>query len=245
MIRPLAVLALSTLALSASAQDLTITFKASDGTASTSYFTKDKVRTASGRSDAIMDFASGTIVNIDHQKKEYFEMTVTEIDEVSKAASAQMEQAMAQVPPQMREQMAKMMGGAAAEVTVTKGATRTIAGYACQDYTIAMGANMTQETCNSTALTPPFDPANFIKMARISVPMIQGMDKFVARMQEIKGIALATHMSMNVMGQKRETTMEATEVKKGPVAADAFQIPAGYKKVESPLKSMGKMGGRR
>jgi hypothetical protein len=36
--------------------------------------------------------------------------------------------------------------------------------------------------------------------------------------------------------------MEATEVKKGAIAADAFAIPAGYKQVESPLKKMGKTG---
>jgi outer membrane scaffolding protein for murein synthesis (MipA/OmpV family) len=240
MIRPIAVLALSAFALSASAEDLTITFKSTDGSTATHYFSKDRIRMNNGRTDTIMEFASGKIINVDHQKKEFSEMTVAEIDEAMKGMAAQMEQAMANVPPQMREKMAGMMGGAAAEVTVTKGATRTIAGYPCQTYTIAMGANMTQESCNSTALTPPFDPANFQKLSRVSVPMMQGMDKMIKKMAEVQGIALMHHTTVSMMGRKTDTGMEATEIKKGAIAADAFAVPAGYKQVDSPLKAMGK-----
>ncbi len=242
MIRPIAVLALSAFALSASAEDLTITFKSSDGGIATHYFTKDRIRMSSGKTDTIMEFASGKIITIDHQKKQYSEMTVAEIDEAMKAAAAQMEETMASMPPQMREKMAGMMGAATGEVTVTKGASKTVAGHPCQTYTIAMGTNMTQETCNSTALVPPFDPGNFQKLSRVSIPMMQGMDKMVKKMTEIQGIALMQHTTMSVMGRKMDTTMEATEIKKGAISADAFTLPAGYKLVESPLKKMGKAG---
>jgi hypothetical protein len=239
MLRRLSVLALSTLALSASAEDLTITFKATDGGSATHYFSKDRIRMNNGRTDTILEFSSGKIINIDNQKKEYSEMTVAEIDEAMKGMAAQMDQAMAGMPPQVREKMAGMMGGAAAEVTVTKGATRTIAGYACQTYTIAMGAKMTQESCNSTALVPPFDPANFQKLSRVSFPMMQGMDAMIKKMAEIQGIALMNHMTLNMMGHKTETSMEATEIKKGAIPAEAFAVPAGYKQVQPPIKKMG------
>ncbi len=242
MKRTIAVLALLTTAATAPAQDLTITFKSTDGGIATHYFTKDRIRMNNGQNDTIMEFASGKIVTIDHKKKEYSEMTVAEMDQAMKAMAAQLEQAMAQVPPQMREQMAKMMGGATSEVTVTKGATKTVAGYSCQTYTVTMGANMTQESCNSTALTPPFDPANFQKLSRVSIPMIQGMDKLIQKMSEVQGIALMQRTSMSMMGKKIDNGMEATEVKKGPIGADAFATPSGYKQVESPLKKMGKMG---
>ena len=242
MIRPLAVLALAAFAASASAEDLTITMKSTDGATATHYFTRDRIRMNSGTTDTMMDFASGKITMIDNKKKEYSEMTIDEIDAAMKSMAAQMEQAMANVPPQMREKMAGMMGGAAAEVTVTKGATRTIAGFPCQTYTITMGASMTQESCNSTALTPPFDPANFQKLSRISIPMMQGMDKMFKKMAEIQGIALMNHTTMSMMGRKNETGMEATEVKKGAIPADVFATPSGYKLVESPMKKMGKSG---
>jgi hypothetical protein len=242
MIRPVALLALSAFAFSASAEDLTITLKSSDGATVTNYYSKDRIRMAGAKVDTIMEFASGKIVNIDHSKKEYSEMTIAEIDEAMKAMSAQMEQAMASVPPQMREKMAGMMGGAAAEATVTKGAVKTIAGYPCQVWTIAMGTTMTQETCNSTALTPPFDAANLQKLSRISIPMMQGMDKMFKKMAEIQGISLMHHTTMSMMGRKTDISSEATEVKKGAIAADVFAIPAGYKQVESPIKKMAKNG---
>ena len=239
MIRPVAALALSAFALSAAAEDLTITFKSSDGSTPAHYYSKDRIRMNSGKTDTILEFASGKIVHVDHQKKEYSEMTIAELDESMKAMSAQMEQAMASMPPQMREKMAGMMGGGG-EATVTKGSTRTIAGYPCQSWTIAMGTTMTQQSCNSTALTPPFDPANFQKLSRISVPMMQGMDKAFKKMADIQGIALMNHTTMSMMGKKTDTTTEATEVRKGAIAADVFAVPAGYKRVESPLKKMSK-----
>jgi hypothetical protein len=245
MIRSIAALAMSSIALSASAQDLTIVFKSSDGSTATHYFTKDKARMNNGRSDSLLEFSTGRIVSIDNQKKEYSEVTIAEMEETMKAASAQMEEQLAKMPPQMRDRMAKMMGGGLADVTISKGGTKTIAGYSCQSYTIAMGENLTQETCNSTAITPPFDPANFAKMARISVPMMRGAEKMAEKFREIQGMSLQQHTTMNMMGQKRDISMEATEVKKGAIAADVFAIPAGYKKVDSPLKNLGKMGGPR
>lgn len=242
MIRPASVLILAAFAVSASAEDLTITLKSSDGAIATHYYTKDRIRMNNGKTDTMMDFASGKITMIDNQKKEYSEMTVAEIDAAMQGMAAQMEQAMANIPPQMREKMAGLMGGAASEVTVTKGATKTIAGYPCQIYTITMGKNLTQESCNTTALTPPFDPANFQKLSRVTIPMMQGMDKMVKKMAEIQGISLMNHTAVSMMGRTTDTSTEATEVKKGAVAADVFAPPSGYKLVESPLKKMGKMG---
>jgi|CXWL01.1.fsa_nt_gi hypothetical protein len=243
MIRPAAALALfvALATTTATAEDLTISFKSGDGGVATHYFTKDRVRMNSGKTDTMMEFASGKIVSIDHKKKEYFEMTIAELDATMKGVAAQMEEAMANVPPQMRGQMAKMMGGGASEVTVTKGATKTIAGYPCQTYTVSMGTTMTRETCNSTALTPPFDPAHFEKMSRVSIPMIQGMDKMIKKMSEIQGIALMERTSTSMMGRKSDTSMEATAVGKSAIAADVFAMPAGYKRIDSPLKNL-KMG---
>jgi len=242
MIRPALVFVMSAMAVSATAQDLTISFKSSEGGAATHFYSKDRARFQNGRSDTMIDFASGKIVTIDHQKKEYSEITLEEMEQTMKAASAQMEEMMAKIPPQMREQMAGRFGGG--DVSVTKGESRTVAGYSCTNYTISMGTMMTQETCNTTALTPPFDPSNFQKLSKVSVPMMQGMDKVIAKMSEVKGLSLSQRTSVKMMGQGRDTTLEATEVKKGPIAASAFELPAGYKQVESPLKKMGKMGPR-
>jgi hypothetical protein len=240
----LAAFALSAPAFEASAQDLTITFKSSDGGTSSNYYTKDRIRTSSGRTDTILEFATGKIISVDHQKKEYSEITFAEMDSMMKAQTERMEQAMANVPANMREQMQKMMGGGTADVTVTKGGTKTIAGYSCQEYTVTMGPNLTTELCNTTALTPPFDPANASKLSRVSVPMMKGSEKVAQKLAEVQGLSLSHRTSTNVMGHKSDSSMEATEVKKGSIPADVFAIPAGYKQVESPMKAMGRMGGK-
>jgi hypothetical protein len=61
-------------------------------------------------------------------------------------------------------------------------------------------------------------------------------------MKEIQGFTLAENVSVKVMGRSMDTTREAVEVKKGPIPAQTFAVPAGYKKVDSPMLKMGQMG---
>ena len=68
----------------------------------------------------------------------------------------------------MREKMEAMMGGGAGAVTVTKGATRKVAGYDCQDYDVKMGTTMDMVVCASTAIAPPapnVDPSKYASVA--------------------------------------------------------------------------------
>ena len=168
-------------------------------------------------------------------------------------AQAQREQAMAKVPPEMRERMQQMAGGMGAAfagaITVTKGGTRKVAGYDTQQYTITMGDTMKRDVWNTMSLQLPFDPAQFRRMSGFtnpaaSGPMMQGMAKVGEKMKEIQGFTLAETMSMKVMGRGNDTSREAVEVKKGPIPAEAFAVPAGYKKVDSPMLKMGQAGKR-
>jgi hypothetical protein len=38
------------------------------------------------------------------------------------------------------------------------------------------------------------------------------------------------------MGQKTSQSTEVTDIKRGEIPASAWQVPAGYKKVENPLR---------
>jgi hypothetical protein len=242
-------------ALAAAAEDLTITYKVTgrgDAAATTTqYYSATKVRTSDGQRETVLDLAAGKILTIDSQKKEYSEIDLAELEAMMKQATAQMDEAMKNVPPGMREQMAKMMGGGAAPggaaLNVTKGGTRKVAGYACQEYTIAMGENFKNETCNTTALPLPFDPAQFRKLWAMSNPtFMRDAAKFAEQLQKVEGLPLAENTSVSMMGRSMTSSKEATEVKKGPIAASVFEPPAGYKKVDSPLKAMsgGKPGRR-
>jgi hypothetical protein len=238
------------------AQDLTIVYKEGEGGAeSAQYYTKEKMRRNSPESDTIVEYATGKIVTIDHKKKEYSEFTLAEAEARMKEAaaemekqSAQMQQQMQNMPPAIREKMEKMMGGVADAVTVTKGATRKVAGYDCQEYVIAMGQSLKTTTCNTTALqlpVPEIDVKKFAAfasgaMAMANNPMFKGASKLGEKMKEVQGMALSESSSFSMLGKTKVTSREAVSVKQGPVDAAAFAVPAGYKKVPSPMLKGGK-----
>jgi hypothetical protein len=137
-----------------------------------------------------------------------------------------------------------MMGGGGA-VSVTKGATRKIAGYECQQYSVAMGSAIGMELWNTTALTLPMKPGEFARMGRYAQsfannPMFQQMSKLGEEMKKVEGFTLADRTRTSIMGRTMESSREAVEIKAGAIPDSVFAIPTGYKKVDSPMKSIGK-----
>jgi hypothetical protein len=247
------------LAVPAFAEDLTIVFKttgAGGAGTSTSYYSAERMRTGDADHETIVDFAAGKTTAIDHKKKEYSEITLAEMEAAMKAAqakmdqaNAQMEQQMASMPPAMREKMQQMMGGVAAAVTVTKGGTRQVAGYTCQDYTVAMGPSMATKICATTALKPPAPNVDYRKLASFAGsatamannPMFKSMGKMAEEMKKIEGFTIAESTSMKLMGRSMDSSKEAVEIKKGPIPASAFDVAViakGYKKVAHPATQM-------
>lgn len=239
----------------ASAEDLTLVFKSTnkEGTSTTtSYYSSEKMRSGDAEHETIVEYGAGKITSIDHKKKEYSEITLAEMDAAMKQAQAKMDQMaeqMKNMPPAMREKMEAMMGGATGSVTVTKGSTREVAGYSCQDYTIAMGQTMTTKLCATTALAFPIPKADAQKFASFATsagmmaqnPMFKGLSKVADEMKKVEGVTIAESTSLKMMGRNMDSSKEATEIKKGPIPASAFDlatIAKGYKKVPNPMTQM-------
>ncbi len=222
------------------AQELTIVSKTSTkGTVgtSTTYLGTDKVRVSSPDQDAIMDLKAGRYVFADPKKKEYWETTAAEMDAMSKQVEAQMQQMseqMKNLPPALRE---KMGAGALPPVTVQKGVgSKVIAGYTCEPYTVTMGDAMKIEMWVAPSFEVP--PQSFdARKAMFMGPMMQKFAKVAEEMKKIKGYPLSEVTTIKIMGQSSETSREVTEVRKGAIAASVFEIPAGYKKKDSPFKA--------
>ena len=197
--------------------------------------------------DTVVEYGPGRIVTIDHKKKEYSEVTLAELEAAMKAASDRMQAMnaqMANMPPAMREKMQGMMGGGA--VAVTKGATKKVAGYDCQDYDVTMGTMMTMHVCATTAIAPPAPNVDFRRFtsftgsagALATNPMFKGI---VEEMKKVQGFTLAESTSMKMMGRSTETSKEATQVKSDAIPPATFDVAAiakGYKKVASPATQM-------
>jgi len=237
--------------------DLTIVSKLSgDGKTetATSYLTADKARIVQpGGHEMIFDATKSEITLIDNHKRQYFVMTEQEMEDTAarmqqqkKQASAQMEDAMKKVPPEMREKMKSMInvGGMTASAVEVKKASggRQIAGYKCANWTLTVGEISKTEECLSTDVPYPTGLwQSFRSMQNILQSMGPTMGSASAlqeKTKELKGFPLASTTTTNVLGNTRTTSSEVQEIKKGAIAANVFDLPAGYKKVDSPLKSM-------
>jgi hypothetical protein len=218
----------------AAAEDLTIvsTVTVGKGTPSTStqYISTGRVRVSNPESDTIFDAGTGRVVVVNHKKKEYFEFTREEMA----AAMQQFEAQMQQAGPLME----KMMGGQVGEASVKKtGASRKVAGYDCDEYTVVMGENLRYDVCAAPALPPPAHYYDALKSPfAVMGPVARRFEKLFDEMKEIKGFPVAMNSSIKVMMVRSEMKSEATDIKKGPIPESAFAVPAGYKKKDAPFK---------
>jgi len=219
------------------AEDITIvsTVTTSRGTAAaTSHMTSEQYRYSDAETDSIIEFASGRMTMIDRKKKQYWETTPQEME----AALQQIEAQMAQMSEQMQQMPAFLrdkMGGPGGPISVLKGtATRKIAGYDCEQYTISMGEAMKVDMWITPHLQVPMPYYDARKAVFASNPMTQKFGKLFDEMRKIRGYPLAETTTIKIMGTQ-QMTREATEVRKGPIPASTFALPAGFKKVESPF----------
>lgn len=254
---PAPALAILILASSAMAEDLTIVSKhtSDDGHTSTmtSYITPERIRAAqSDSSEMMFDLKSGDLTILDPKKKQYYVITQKDIDEMSamikeRMNSPEMKKAMEQMkslPPDQQKKMQEMMGGMFAVNVEKEGTTRTIAGYKCENWIVTVGQLSRSEQCLTTDLKLP-DTAwagykrfgDMMKSMMASMgPMAGSFDKMREQMEKLKGFPLASTSSTSIMGREMKTTSEVTSITRGAVPASAWQIPAGYKKVDSPMK---------
>jgi Domain of unknown function (DUF4412) len=249
-------LALLAIAMPAAADELTMVSKMTrDGASSTatSYLSSDRARTVQpGGQEAIIDFKTGQITSIDNNKREYFVITRQDMEQMKARLqetmnSPEMQRAQEQMknlPPEVQKKMQGMMGGMAASVDVHKlGTSRKIAGYSCDDWTMTMGTFSKTEECLTTELPLPpqawtayKDFADSMQSMMASFgPMAKGMTELQAKMRDMRGYPLAVSTTVGMMGRSMATSSEVVEVKRGPIPASAWEVPAGYKKVENPM----------
>jgi len=241
----LATLALLVAALPAAAEDMTFVQKSQKNQdppqTGTTYVSSDKMRMSTPEgSDMIIDLAAGSLTSIDHKKKQYWVMTAAEMEAQAKQAEAAMKQAeeqMKSLPPAMRDKMQAMMGGGMfGDFKVEKGeGGRTVAGYACQNWLVTMGESMRQESCVTQQIQWPAQAYEGFRRfyGRLPGPMAKGMQHMMDEFQKMQGVPIATKMTLKMMGRTEVTTTELVELKKGPIPADVWAVPAGYKQVKS------------
>jgi hypothetical protein len=208
----------------------------------TNYMSSDHVRM--GRDEGtstIVDLKSGTMTTLDDKKKTYYSVTKQDLEQMQ----AKMQEKMND--PQTKKAMEAMQGMPGAmsftpQVAKT-GVKRKIAGFNCEEWSIAMSPMMTTKECVTTELTYPvraFDGyKEFAKGMRNMMsgfgPIAKSGADLAEKLKSMKGFPVATSSAIDVMGMKQTTETEVIEVRHSEIPASVWEIPAGYTKIENPM----------
>jgi len=175
--------------------------------------------------------------SVDLQNKTYWEMTLSEMEAMMTQASAMIEEAFKDLPPEQRKmverQMAGMMGGGGSQVVVSAtGEKRTIGGYACskwvasQDGKPLVVAWVTRDLRAFEPLAEDWRTA-YKRMNAGNQRLAGGL---VNAFQQLEGFP----MEMEVLGVRALVT----KVEPRAIPVSEFEVPAGLKQVASPVQSM-------
>jgi Domain of unknown function (DUF4412) len=262
MIRSLAALAFAA-GVPALGQDLTIVSKVmKDGKpaeTTTSYLSRDYVRSAQGDGkESIYDLKAGQMTVLDGTKKTYYVITRQDMEQVAARMKEQMnspeakkaQERMKSLSPEEQQKMDAMMGGMFDFDVQKTGTTRRIAGYNCENWKITLGRFSKTEECLTSELQFPAQAWEMYKgfaenmktMMAAFGPMARSMEKMQEKFKTMRGFPLATTTEINIMGHATTSVSEVTEVKRGPIPASAWEIPAGYTKVDNPMLKAGRPG---
>jgi Domain of unknown function (DUF4412) len=212
----------------------------------TSYLSDDHIRHSESKgTDLIIDLKSGTMTNIDVKKKTYYLVTRSDME----AMQAKMRERMND--PKMKQMMAAMQGmsssmAESAEVKKT-GVSRQVGKYSCEEWSIEMGGMMTTTECVTKDLKYPVQ--SWAALADFNESMRKSMGGFGAsaksgenlaeKMKSIKGFPVATTTTVDAGVMKTVISSEVTQVSRDSLPASTWEVPQGYKLVESPMmKSM-------
>jgi len=218
----------------------------------------DKGRSPGGL--VIYDGDQQKMLILDPAKKTYSEMTPEGFKAMTKSMTARLEEAKAKMTPEQRKQMddmmAKMspeqrkqlegaMGGSGSppaekpkapqlkwERTGTK---QTVAGYPCEGFKEIKDGKPDAEGCyipwnagavSKSDLGPMRKMDEFISQSGLTAPSQRGLTTFTQldQMPGFPGIWIRTSS-----GEAKEE-QRVTDIKRGSIPADKFQLPSGYTK---------------
>ena len=219
------------------AEDLTVVINGSGSGRNatlTEYVSGDQVRIAEEAVDTIYDTARGRIVRMNTREKTYFETSRQEIEAGLATASHKVD---ANTGAKAEPNPATKVSGPV--TTDKRSGVKRIAGYVCEPYVLSMGDDVKWEVWVARDLEAPAQlyEAQVLAAARMGrlgarlVAMLQELRK-------IKGMPMSQARAERQGSMLSVYTIQVADVRKGPLPAASFQVPAGYKKTESPYVRM-------
>jgi hypothetical protein len=189
-------------------------------------------RSSSDGKDVIIRLDQEKLIDVNNPNKTYSEITFQQLQSLMDAASAALGQdkESAQAMP---DALKRIMGGTG-EIKVSKlGPGENIAGFATEKYLISGPWQF--EIWTAPELKVPAAYYDAIKARMPRSPMFD-FGKMYDEMKKMNGMAVKTIMTMKMMGVETKSTTVVTSVEKGAIPKSVFDVPAGYKKIDSSLK---------
>ncbi len=207
----------------------------------------------------IYDGDQQKMIVLDPAKKTYSEMTPESLKAMTKSMTARMEEAKAKMSPEQRKQMDEMMAkmspeqrkqlqGAMGEKPAPgekpkppqikwerTGTKQTVAGFSCEGFKELKDGKADAEGCyipwnagaiSKSDLAPMRKMDDFLSQSGMNSPSQRGFTTF-SQLDQMPGFpGVWTRTSS---GEAKEE-QRVTDIKRGSIPADKFQLPAGYTK---------------
>ena len=207
-----------------------------------------KIRSdADQNTSVILDPAAGATIMLDHAKKTYTRIGRAELQQFADVLK-QLDEMMAQMPPEMRQMIAGRMGGAGGSASVTEdtGTTATVGGKSCRIFRTSVSGKPTAEHCMADASVfevAASDRATLTAAMAWSKELTDAVAKLpMARLSETGPFraGLVSLRSTKIAADGTRHSSEFVGVTTGALSADLFAVPAGYKEQKIEIPKIGR-----
>jgi hypothetical protein len=249
----LIVAAASTVSLLADAR---LTYKVTEGTSavSTMLIGQGKIRSdMDAGTSAIIDPTEGSMTLLDHTKKTFTKIGKAELKQMTDGM-AQLDQMMANLPPEalqmMRGRMAGAGGGAAEPaVTADTGQTSTVAGKSCRIFKTTQGTKVTAEYCLADASAIDLSAADRATVVA-SMAWAKQLTETMSKSPLLGNIGSKTPFQAGLVPLRTtmidasgaRNTTEFVSVATATLPAELFKVPSDYKEQKLPAMGRGRGG---
>ena len=211
-----------------------------------------------GNISVILDPGAGTMTMVDHGQRSFTRLTRADIEKLGgavNAAMAQMEQALANLPPEMRSQVQGMvggslpgMGGMPSVQVVETGQRGNVAGHACSVYQTRMDGKAINESCMGSLSALDALSSADRNVLDGAFTMMQELAEGLAQGPMAQMIDLSTFQSgmiplrMTYIENGRRASSEFSGIDTSALPADNFAVPAGYREEKLEMPDLSALG---
>lgn len=231
--------------------DSKIEYKVTEGNGSalnTILIGQGKIRSdADQNTSVILDPAASVTTLLDHGKKTFTRIGRAELQQFADAIK-QLDEMMAQMPPEMRQMIAGRMGGSGGPASVTEdtGTAATVAGKNCRIFRTTTSGRPTAEHCMaepSAIELPASDRATMAAAIAWSKELTDAVAKLpMVRLSDTGPFraGLVSLRSTKIAADGTRHTSEFVGVTTSALSPDTFAVPAGYKEQKIEIPKIGR-----